>query len=92
MGYSQKEVSYIIKEKKGKEPKCKCGSVEIWAEGEGWHEVPVGFGGHGDGKFWVDKVRLYGWLGYCEGCRKYVFVYRRKRAVSKELKLAGGVK
>ena len=65
---------------------CKCGS-QVLIDGEAVYKVPIGFGFHPDGKFYSDYIQYKGWYGECLECRKKIFAYKSKRAVSKRIKI-----
>lgn len=65
---------------------CVCGS-QVLIEGEAIYKIPVGFGFHPDGKFYSDYIQYKGWYGECLECRKKIFAYKSKRAVSKRIRI-----
>jgi len=48
--------------------RCECGG-QLMIDGEGWVELPFGFGFSDKGKFVVDVARYSTYRGYCEKCR-----------------------
>jgi len=76
--------------KKTKDIKCKCGG-DVWIDGQGSYEHPVGFGNLGEvdkklqGKFGFTKLRFTGWIGQCEVCKKQVMAWVSRKIVNKEI-------
>ena len=58
-----------------------CGGA-LWIDGEGWIELPTGFGYRdGDPRFEVSTRRLKTYRGCCERCRKSgTFIRADKRS------------
>jgi len=81
-----KEYQMIKHDRKFKVVSCTCGS-QVLIEGEAIYKVPIGFGFHPDGKFYSDYIQYKGWFGECLECRKKIFAYKSKRAVSKRIKI-----
>ena len=65
---------------------CICGS-QVLIEGEAIYKTPIGVGFHPDGKFYSDYIQYKGWFGECLECRKKIFAYKSKRAVSKRIRI-----
>ena len=82
---SEKRPDYIVKYSNGGNMKCKCGSEHMMFYARARYDFPYGFGGHGDGHFYVDKVRLSGWLADCPRGH-LTLAYQSKKLVSKKLK------
>ena len=79
---NDKTIMQVIKYRNGDE-RCKC-SGQIMYDGEGWYELPLGFGFHrGDRKFYVDRVRFSGWIGNCLKCNKRTISYKSKKLISR---------
>jgi len=79
-------VPIIVRCPEGDSPdiKCRCGG-DVWIDGEGHYDKPIGFGGHDDGKFYFDKLRFKGWVGQCEKCKRTVIAFKKVKKVSEEL-------
>jgi len=74
--------------KKTKDVICKCGG-DVWVDGSGYYEMPVGFGDLSQvslkSGFGVSKIRYTGWIGQCEKCRKKVMAWNSKKIIHKKL-------
>ena len=60
-----------------------CGG-QLSIDGEGYTQLPMGFGFAGTGKFVVDAVRYPTYTGFCMKCRKsghFVRIDRKPKAV-----------
>ena len=70
--------------KKTKEIKCECGG-DVWVDGKGHYELPVGLGDIGKGRFGVNKIRFSGWIGQCEKCKEQVIAWETKKIITREI-------
>ncbi len=74
-------MKYVKISKTTKDIRCPVCKEQMWCDGTGWRQIPIGFGCR-NGKFVVDAARYYGYCCECEKHGKY-FAWHTVKTITK---------